>query len=331
MKLIVDVMGFENELKEAIIGCETFLAKHHDVKITLVGDSQQIEKAISQSNYKNSFVIVHADNFISQNDTVLSARRKENTSMEIACNLLKDKKGDGFLSAGNTSVFVYLTYSIIGLMPGIDKVGLMPSIPNIENGILNMIDVGATLDVNAQDLYKYALIANIYAKQRVTNPRIGVLNIGTESHKGHALQHEVNELLKQNKKINYIGFVESNNILNNVADVIVTDGFSGNIALKACEGSLKTFSGIIKQEYKKPKNLFAALLSKKIFKNIANKFDYKNHAGAFAMGLNQICVKTHGSAERKQFYSALEMLYSCVKNKIIEKIKNEIEEHDKQK
>ncbi len=329
MKLIVDVMGFENELKEATIACETFLAKHHDVKIILVGDEQAIKKEINKSKFYSSFSIVNAENFISQNDTVLTARRKTNTSMEISCNLLKDKKGDGFLSAGNTSVFVYLTYSIIGLMPGIDKIGLMPSIPSIENGLLNMIDVGASLDVNARDLYKYALIANVYAKQRVANPRIGILNIGTESHKGHALQREVNELLMQNKKINYIGFVESNNILNNVADVIVTDGFSGNIALKACEGSIKTFSKIIKQEYKKPQNLFAALLSKKLFKNIAKKFDYKNHAGAFAMGLNQICVKTHGSAERKQFYSALEMLYSCVKNKIIEKIKTEIKEHVK--
>lgn len=331
MKLIVDVMGFENKLEEAIIACENFLQNHNNENIILVGNKEEIEKEIINSKFKKSFSIVHAENYISQNDTVLSARRKPNTSMEIACNLLKDKKGDGLLSAGNTSVFVYLTYSIIGLIPGIDKVGLMPSIPNINNGVLNMIDVGATLDVNANDLYKYALMANIYAKQRVANPRIGVLNIGTENHKGHALQHEINEMLKENKKINYIGFVESNNILNNVADVIVTDGFSGNIALKACEGSVKTFSKIIKQEYTKPKNLIAALFSKNIFKSIAKQFDYKNYAGAFAMGLNQICVKTHGSADRKQFYSALEMLYSCVKNKTTEKIKDEIKEHVKQK
>lgn len=331
MKLIVDVMGFENKLEEAIIACEFFLQKHQNESIILVGNKDQIEKEINDSKFKNCFLIVHAENYIDQNDTVLTARRKSNTSMEIACNLLKENKGDGLLSAGNTSVFVYLTYSIIGLMPGVEKVGLMPSIPNIENGVVNMIDVGATLDVNANDLYKYALMANIYAMQRVTNPRIGVLNIGTENHKGHALQHEINEMLKKNKKINYIGFVESNNILNNVADVIVTDGFTGNIALKACEGSVKTFSKIIKQEYSKPKNIIAGLFSKNIFRNISKKFDYKNYAGAFAMGLNQICVKTHGSAERKQFYSALEMLYSCIKNKTIEKIKNEIKEHDKQK
>lgn len=321
MVLGVDVMGYENDLSHSIEACRDFIKKNKNVKIILFGDQNKINPLLM---HKNEFQIIHTTEYISQDDTILSARRKPNSSMQIIANYLNESKIDGLLSAGSTPVFVTIMYNTIGLIDGVSKPGFMPTIPTISNLPFNLIDVGASIDVSEIDLAKFAIMANVFAKQRVNCPKIGILNIGTESHKGPSYLHKTREILDGYKNIKSIGFVESKNLLNYCADVVVTDGFTGNIVLKACEGSVKTLAYLIKDNIKKPRNFFALIFATKFLKRTFNKFDYKNNAGAFVLGLNKICVKTHGSADYKQFYSSLRMLHDSVKNSIIDKIKSEI-------
>ena len=321
MKLAVDVMGFENDISEAIKACRKFKKHNSDIELVIIGDLEKIKPVLK---HENEFEIVHTEQEILQTDTPLSARRKSNSSMHIAAKLLKENKVDGLLSAGSTPVFVSVMYSTIGLLDGIKKPGFMPTIPTSDGKSFNMIDVGASIDVEPLDLVKFAIMANAFAKQRESKPIVGLLNIGTEEHKGLPYIREASEILKKIPSLNYVGFVESKELLNRVADVVVTDGFTGNIALKACEGAAKAVAGIMKKEYKKPYNILATILSLGIIKKVAKTFDYKEHAGAFVLGLKKICVKTHGSADEQQFYSSLNMLRDCLKYNVLENIKKDL-------
>lgn len=321
-KIALDAMGFENDISEVVNAAKEFIKLHPDCEITLVGDKNQLQPLLN--NYKNISVL-HTDEFMSQDDTIFALRQKRNSSIQLAADLLKENKVDGVLSACSTPLFVFVLYSTIGTIKNINNIGFMPTIPKVD-GFFNMIDVGATLDISSDDLINFAIMANEYAKQFKSNPVIKLLNIGTEEHKGPKLVIETNEKIKNIKNLNYQGFIEPNILLCSDVDVVLCDAFTGNIALKALEGTAKTLGRELKKEFKKPKNFFSALLAKGILKKVAKKFDYKNHAGAFVLGLNKLAVKTHGSADKQQFLSALEVLYSSIKNDVLNKIKGALEE-----
>lgn len=316
MRIGVDLLGFENKPIEAYNACVEFKKKFKDVEFVLVGNKNDIP-------INNDFEFIHTTEFISQDDSILTLRKKKDTSIQILSSLLNDNKVDGILSACNTSVFIFHLYSTIGLIEGISKIGLMPTIPKT-TGVFNMVDVGASLDVEANDLVDFAIIANEYAKQNIENPVIKVLNIATEDHKGKQLQIDVNKFLKENKELNYKGFIEPKELLCSDADLVVTDAFSGNIALKSLEGTASTIARLLKKEFKKPKNILFGLLCKPILKKIFRKFDYKENAGAVLIGLNRNAVKTHGSADFKQFYSSLRYLREIIKNDTLNKVKESL-------
>lgn len=251
MKIALDVMGFENDLSHAIKAARKFCKKNRGNKIVLVGNKDLIKPLL---NEKDKFDIVHTEEYIHMDDTPITALRKTNSSMKMALELVKKKKVHAAVSAGSTSCFVPLVQTTLGVIDNIPKFGFMPFIPTINRKGFNMIDVGANINVNGKDLYTYALMANEYARivRKIAKPRIGLLNIGTEAHKGFAYHQEANQLLKNNKDINYIGFVEPKGLLDGVCDVCVCDGFSGNIALKAMEGSLKSVGKILKRGYAMP-------------------------------------------------------------------------------
>lgn len=316
MKIGVDLLGFENNPLEAYNACVEFKNNFSDVQFVLVGNQNDIP-------LNNEFEFIHTNEFITQDDSILTLRKKESTSIQILANLLNEDKVDGILSACNTSVFIFHLYSKIGLIDGVSKIGLMPTIPKTK-GVFNMVDVGASLDVEPIDLVNFAIVANEYAKQNTKNPVIKLLNIATEEHKGKMLQIETNKLLKECSILNYKGFIESKELLFSDADLVVTDAFSGNIALKALEGTASTFAKLLKSEFKKPKNILLGLLCKPIFKKLFKKFDYKENAGAVLIGLNKNAVKTHGSADFKQFYSSLRYLREIIKNNTLNKVKESI-------
>lgn len=325
MKLALDVMGFENNIKEAINASRSFCKKNKDVEIILVGDQNLIKKELK---HENEFEIIHANDIIEQKDNILVLRTKKDSSMAKAIQLVQDKKADGVLSAGNSTLYVFLTYQIFSIIENVEKIGFMPYVPTFVGQGFNLLDVGASLECNGEDLYKLSIMGNVAAKLRnISTPRIGLLNIGTEAHKGFNRHQVADKLLKENKDINYIGFIEAKNLLEGVCDVVVTDGYVGNIFLKSIEGTSKSiFSNLLKR-YKKPYNLLGLLFSLPVLLSIKNKFDYKNNAGAFVLGVNNIAVKTHGSADFKQFYSSLRMLKESIEFDLLNKIKKDIKKY----
>ncbi len=322
MKLAVDVMGFENDVSCAIKACSDF-AKKNNVEILLVGDSEQISPYIKTKDTR--LQIVDCKDFITQEDTLFTLRSKKNTSMHTALDLVLEGKADGVLSAGNSAVYVFLSYQKFGLIDGIRKPGFMAYLPSFGKRGFNLLDVGASKEVDEYDLYMFGIMANIYCPSRgVDHPSIKVLNIGTEKHKGFERHIKVDEMLSANKKINYQGFVEPKELLNGVCDVVLTDGYSGNICLKSLEGSVKTVFKNLISHYKNPLTAWCFPFIAPNLLRMKKKFDYKNNAGAFVLGLNHIAVKTHGSADYKQFYSALRMLKESIDANIIQKIKKEV-------
>lgn len=320
MKIALDVMGFENNLSHAINAARQFCKNKRGDKVVLVGNKKQIEKLLTTNDH---FEIIHTDDFIHMDDTPITALRKTNTSMRKALELVKSKKVDAMVSAGSTSCFVPLVQTVLGVIDKMPKFGFMPFIPTINHKGFNMIDVGANINVDANDLLHYALMANEYARiiRKIHNPRIGLLNIGTEEHKGYSYHHEANKLLKEAKGVNYIGFVEPKGLLDGKCDICVCDGYSGNIALKAMEGALTSVGRILKRGYKKPWNWLGGIFSAQIIYKLTHTFDYRNNAGAIVLGANGIAIKTHGSADAKQFYAALSVAHDCVKNNLLHNIK----------
>jgi len=321
MKIAVDVMGFENNISEAIIAARKFAKSHNGCQIILVGDKAQIEPCLKSPN---EFNIVHTEQFISMDDTPITALRKRESSMNLAVKMVAEKNADAVVSAGSTSCFVPIVQTTLGVIDNVPHFGFMPFIPTVNKQGFNMIDVGANINVTGEDLYNYALMANEYARiiRKIPSPRIGVLNIGTEHHKGFEYHRDADALLKTNKSLNYIGFVEPKGLLDGICDIVVCDGFSGNICLKALEGALKSVGKILKKGYVMPWNWLGAAFSVPIILKLTKTFDYKENAGAIVLGADGIAIKTHGSADSKQFYAAISVAYDCIQNNLLHNIRS---------
>lgn len=318
MKIILDTMGFENSIQEPIIAARKFVKDFSDVEIILVGDKNKIFPHLKDNH---EFEIHHTTMEINQDDDVLNAlRTKSNSSMAVAMDLVQSGIGDGVLSAGSTPCFVGMSYFKFGVIKNISKPALIPSFPSSNGKGFNMLDVGANIEVSSDDLVSFALMANTYVQKtkNIKAPTIGLLNIGTEETKGLDFIRQAHKILKLNKEINYVGFVESRDLLKGETDIVVSDGFTGNICLKAMEGSFKVLIGEFKKGYKKPTNWLGALFSIGVFRGIKKTFDYRNNAGAIFLGLNKVAVKTHGSADWKQFYSSLELTRKTINSGVIE-------------
>ena len=327
IKIAFDVQGFENDLIHAITAARNFVKNNDKIEIILVGDEIKIKEFFKKPN---EFKIVNAPETITQDDTILSLRFKKNTSMHKAIQLVKNNEADGVLSAGNSAVYVFLTYQSFGLINGINKIGFIPYVPTFKGTGFNIVDVGASINCQEDDIYNFALMGNVAAKTRgIKKPKIGLLNIGVEEHKGFEWHHNLNQRLKENKNINYIGFVESKNLLDGICDVVVCDGYTGNVLLKTLEGTSKSIMYYLLSKYKKWYNIFGLVFSLPVLLAFKKKFDYKNNAGAFVLGVNKIAVKTHGSADVKQFYSALSLLKESIEFQLLEKLKKELEDSDK--
>lgn len=253
IRIALDVMGFENKIEHAIIAAKKFIAQYPDAQIILVGDQKQIQPFVKSSP---NLSIVDTKEFITMEDTPITGLRKTFSSLAIACKLVKENNADALVSAGNTSCFIPIVYSKLGLILGASCVGLMPYIPTIDKIGFNMVDVGANINAKPINLYHYALMANTYVKvcRNISSPSIGLLNIGTEHHKGFDYHRQTNELLQQNKSLNYVGFIEPKKLLQHQVDIVICDGYAGNLVLKALEGSLKSVAYLMKSNYKKPWN-----------------------------------------------------------------------------
>ena len=325
VKIAIDAMGGDFAPREQVLGAVTALNKDKDLSVILCGDEAQIKAVLSECKYDESRVeIVHTTEVITMEDSpAMAVKTKKDSSTVVAFRLVKEGRADGVVSSGSTGAVLTAGVLILRRIKGVSRPGLCPIIPNHNGGGTFICDCGANLECTPENLVHFATMASIYATAAygIENPRVGLLNNGTEDHKGLQLQQEVNALLKESKTVNYVGNVEGRDLMYGDIDVMVADGFTGNIAIKSVEGCGKAVSSIMKREFKR--NIFAklrALLCMDIIKKIRGGLDYEAVGGAMFLGLQKAVVKGHGNSKARGFAVCIAQAAHAVRGKMVEKI-----------
>ncbi|QHX35781.1 glycerol-3-phosphate acyltransferase PlsX [Spiroplasma sp. TIUS-1] len=326
IKIAFDVMGSDKGPKYAIRAAVNFLKKNNDTELHLVGQQEIIESELKLNKYKGTNIVIHnATEVIEMTDGILSIRRKTDASMVVALKLVKEKICDGMLTSGASAPYIAGCHFILGEFEGISKPGFMPVIPTeVKGKATALLDVGANLENSPEDLINFALMANIYMIEIMgnENPKIGLLNIGEEKSKGLPLQVETYKLLEARNDVNFIGNVEGYEIFTNKADIIVSDGYSGNIMLKTMEGAAKSVSRIISGHVKK--NIFRKILAIPLipaFKGAKKHLDVREYGGAILLGVDGIAFKAHGSSDEVGFAATITMVHQAISREVLSKMK----------
>lgn len=332
-KIVVDAMGGDFAPQQQVAGSVLALNKDKDLYLILVGDEPQITAELAKYTYdKARLEIVHTTQTIGMEEVPTKAvKTKKDSSLVVAFRLLKEGKAEGLVSSGSTGAVLTAGVLILGRMKGVSRPALCPAVPNYRGEVTLLCDCGANLECKSLNLVHFAIMASAYAQTvfGVKNPRVGLLNNGTEDHKGLLLQQETNEILKKIDCINYQGNAEAREMMYGDIDVLVSDGFTGNIAMKSAEGCGKAVSTIMKREFKR--NLFTkirALLCGDIIKKIKKGLDYESVGGATFLGLTKTVVKGHGNSKAFAFSVCIEQAKSAVRGNLPEKIKGMIDALD---
>ena len=310
MKTIaIDAMGGENAPKAIVDAVLKAKPKLKDTKFVLFGDEEMINKIIPPEQKDRIDVIATSEIIVDSDEPVKAIRRKKNSSMVVAANYVKSGKADALFSLGNTGALLACGIFIIGRIKGVERPALMPTLPSAksEDGF-NIIDVGANAQSKPEYLVQWAQMANFYAQKirNIKNPTVALLNNGAEDDKGDPLHQEAYKLLKATN-LNFIGNVEGNDLMEGKADVIVTDGFTGNATLKAIEGTASVILRLLKESLLnnglRPK--VGALLAKPGLTALKKRFDTARYGGAVLLGVNAPVVKTHGRSNIRPIYYTL--------------------------
>jgi len=328
VKIAVDGMGGDNSPRIVVEGSIQALKEFEDLQIIITGKQNEINKELSKYEYdKNKITVVNATEVIDTNDhPVMAIRRKKDSSLVKALNLVKNNEADAIISAGSTGAFMAGSLFIVGRINGIDRPALAPIMPG-KNGKFMVVDCGANVDCKPNNLVQFAHMGKIYFENvlGVKNPSIGLVNIGVEEEKGNELTKATYKLLK-NEAINFVGNIEPRDVPLGNTDIVVCDGFVGNTILKMYEGVSSSIFDVLKSEImSSTRTKIGGLLLKPIFKEFKTKFDYKEYGGAAFIGVKGICIKAHGSSDGKALKNAIKQAIIFYDNKIIEKISNEIE------
>jgi len=341
MKIAFDVMGSDHGSLPAIAAALEVIKEFKNVEICLVGDEKQIngnlQILLKNKPLSSRITILATTQVITMNDGPLAGIRMTDSSMNQAIQLVKNKKADGILTSGSTAAYLGACHFLLGEIKGIKRPAFMPIMPTlIKDRQVVLLDVGANIENTVDELINFALMGHIYCQtiQNISRPKIGLLNIGIEESKGPEVTKSTYAKLKQltqkNEKFSFLNFhgnIEPRNVLSGDVDIIICDGYSGNIVLKSVEGMASLLFTLIKNGYKK--NLwtkFLGLMSIGIFKNIKKTFDYKNTGGAQLIGINGITFKAHGSSDKKSYYSTLKLLIRAIEQDVTNKIAKQIQE-----
>lgn len=310
MKTIaIDAMGGENAPKAIVDAVLKAKPKLKDTKFVLFGDEEKINKLIPTEQKDRIDVIATSEIIVDSDEPVKAIRRKKDSSMVVAANYVKSGKADALFSLGNTGALLACGIFIIGRIKGVERPALMPTLPSAksEDGF-NIIDVGANAQSKPEYLVQWAQMANFYAQKirNIKNPTVALLNNGTEDDKGDPLHQEAYKLLKATD-LNFIGNAEGNDLMEGKADVIVTDGFTGNATLKAIEGTASVILRLLKNSLLnnglRPR--VGALLAKPGLTALKKRFDTARYGGAVLLGVNAPVVKTHGRSNSRPIYYTL--------------------------
>lgn len=330
IKVSIDASGGDHGIPVTIVAGIQALGAFADLHLVFVGNASSIQAELDRHSgskkFAKRFSITHASEVIGMSESpAIALRKKKDSSMRVAINLVKDNTVNACVSAGNTGALMAISRFVLKTIKGIDRPAIMGRMPTMD-GHTHMLDLGANVDSTPRALLEFAIMGAIAVKhtENISAPSVGLLNIGEEEMKGNENIKKTSELL-ENSNLNYVGFVEGDDIYKGTVDLVVCDGFEGNIALKASEGVASMMGHYLKQAFKK--NIFTkiiALIATPVLKDFKASLNPGKYNGASLLGLRGIVVKSHGGADAASFFQAIKEAYLEVNAKIIEKIESQV-------
>lgn len=329
-RIAVDAMGGDHAPQAIVEGVNQALELYEDIEVQLYGDEAKIRPYLKVNP---RIRIVHTEEKIDSDEEPAKAiRRKKQASMVLAAKAVKDGQADAVLSAGNTGALLAAGLFVVGRIKGVERPGLLSTLPTRDGQGFDMLDLGANAENTPHHLYQYAVLGAFYAKhvRGLTNPRIGLLNNGTEETKGDSLRKETYQLLAADTNLNFIGNIEARELLNGVADVVVADGFVGNAVLKTIEGTAMSVMGQLKSAIASGglRAKLGALLLKPSLYRLKDSLDYSSAGGAVLFGLKAPVVKAHGSSDAKSIVSTLRQIRTMLETDVVGQSVQEFSEEE---
>ncbi|KTD50741.1 phosphate acyltransferase PlsX [Legionella quateirensis] len=327
--IAVDAMGGDHGLSVVIPACVRAAKKNPDLKIILVGVQDKVSASLKKHGVlsSNQFTVVHASEVVTMDELPSHAlRNKKDSSMRVAINLVKEGRAQACVSAGNTGALMATARFVLKTLPGIDRPAIISELPTIK-GKTWVIDLGANVDSCAEHLFQFAVMGSalIQAIEKKSKPKIALLNIGVEEIKGNDQVKRTAHMLAECSVMNYIGYVEGDHFYTGDVDLVVCDGFVGNVALKASEGLAKLLLTLLKESFNR--NWFAklaGLIALPALKHLKNRLDPSRYNGASMLGLNGIVIKSHGGANELGFEYAIEQAVLEAQNNVVDLVRDQI-------
>ncbi len=321
-------MGGDHGLKVVIPACVRAARQNPDLKLLLVGDQAQINAGLKKfAVANNQFSVVHASEVVAMDELPSHAmRNKKDSSMRVAINLVKEGRAQACVSAGNTGALMATARFVLKTLPGIDRPAIIAELPTLE-GKTRVIDLGANVDSCAEHLFQFAVMGSalIQAVDKKPKPKIALLNIGVEEIKGNDQVKRTAHMLAECGLMNYVGYVEGDHFYSGQVDLVVCDGFVGNVTLKASEGLAKLMLSVLKESFSR--NVLAklvGLIALPALTHLKKRMDPARYNGASLLGLNGIVVKSHGGANELAFQYAIEEAVLQVKNNVVDLVREQI-------
>jgi len=328
-------MGGDVGLPVTLPAAGAFAARHADAHVLLVGDATAITQALDAQRGPDRrwYDIVHASEVVAMDDSVeIALRRKKDSSMRVAAQAVKHGEADALVSAGNTGALMAISRYVLKTMDGIDRPAIATDIPNLKGGSTTVLDLGANVDCSAEHLLQFAIMgaALVSAMAPQRQPLVGLLNIGEEVIKGNDVVKQAAELLRASG-LNFHGNVEGDDICKGTVDVVVCDGFVGNVTLKSIEGLARMIASMLQQEFRRdPLSMLAGLMAMPVLSRLRKRVDHRRYNGAALLGLRGIVIKSHGSADVYAFGHALHKARDAVRNGLLQRTSSAVQQLQRQ-
>lgn len=326
-RVALDAMGGDRGPVVNIEGAVA-AARELGLSVLLVGNEEELSRSLRRHSTNGlGITICHAPETVGMNESPSAAlRKKKHSSIRVGLELVKRGEADAFISAGNTGAVMATAMVTLGSLPGVERPAIALIVPTLRGQAI-LLDAGANADCKPRHLLQFAIMGDIYARQVMgkTSPTVGLLSIGEEESKGNELTREAFKELEEERSLNFIGNVEGREVFSGAADIIVCDGFTGNIALKISESAAEFFTVLLKEELEKGLvGKLGALLTRGAFRRFKKRVDYTEYGGAPLLGVGGMCIISHGRSTAKAIKNAIRVAAECVENKVIEHIRKGI-------
>ncbi|MBO4216311.1 MAG: phosphate acyltransferase PlsX [Clostridia bacterium] len=331
VKIIVDCFGGDKSPGANVLGAVNAVKKNEDICVILTGDEALIRAEVEKAGYSGDrIVVVHAPDVIGCDEKPTDAiKQKTESSMMKGVNMLREDDGiAGFVTTGSSGAAIAAGTLRVGRLKNVSRPAFCPIMPTMAGGFVCVVDSGANVDCTPERLYQFAVMGSIYMKCMlgIESPRVALLNVGTEKEKGDALRKEAYELIEADKSVNFLGNMESRDLISGKYDVVVCDGFSGNVLVKATEGAcIEVLKRLKRDIFSSLRNKIGGLFLSSTLKKEKRFFDYRNYGGSIILGTKKIMVKGHGSSTEVSVEKSIEQVYTLASNRLNEKIEEALD------